>query len=73
MLFLEALRRSPISRTVPFLALGVAFAALAGYLVLGEVLAARQWAGIILVVIGALSLNLEQGGLSLSSALRALR
>ncbi len=73
LLFLEALRRSPLSRTVPFLALSPAFAALSGLLVLGENLEARQWWGIALVVTGALALNLEQGGLGPRAALRALR
>ncbi|MCB9832145.1 MAG: DMT family transporter [Planctomycetes bacterium] len=71
LLFLEALRRSHLSRTIPFLALSPAFAALAGLVVLHEHLAVRQWLGIALVVAGALALNFESGGLI--AAFSALR
>lgn len=59
--FITALRLSPLSLTIPLLALTPVFAALLGMPLLGEYPSARQWAGIALVVGGALALNLDVG------------
>ena len=58
--FLVALRLSPLSRTIPFLALSPAFAALAAVPVVGEFLTLFQWLGIALVLGGVLLLNLSE-------------
>ncbi len=55
--FMRSLELSPLSRTVPFLSLAPVFAALAGIPLLGELPGVSQWAGILLVVAGALVLN----------------
>lgn len=60
-LFLSALRVSPLSRTIPFLSLSPAFAAMSAFLVVGEEMMPIQWLGITCVVCGALVLNLAPG------------
>lgn len=65
LLFFAALRASPLSVTIPFLALTPVFATGFSALVLGERPEAREAAGIALVVLGALLVNLrggEEGG-----------
>lgn len=56
-LFVEAVRVSPLSLTVPLLSLSPVFASLFAIPILGEVPTPRQWAGIVAVVTGALWLN----------------
>ena len=56
-LFMRSVQLSPMSRTVPFLSLTPVFSALAAIPLLGEVPGMRHWAGISLVVVGALVLN----------------
>ncbi len=56
--FLEAVRISPLSVTVPLLSLTPVFTALFGFAVLGERPAPLALAGIALVVVGAFWLNL---------------
>ena len=56
-LFMRSVRLSPLSRTVPFLSLTPVFSALAAIPLLGEVPGPMHWAGISLVVVGALVLN----------------
>lgn len=56
-LFLAAVRASPLSLTIPFLALTPVFATVGGALILGELPAAQQLAGVGLVVLGALILG----------------
>lgn len=56
--FLQAVRISPLSVTVPLLSLTPVFTALLGYAVLGERPALLDLVGIVLVVIGAFWLNL---------------
>jgi uncharacterized membrane protein len=56
-LFMRSVQLSPLSRTVPFLSLTPVFGALVAIPLLGEVPSAMHWAGILLVVIGALVLN----------------
>jgi drug/metabolite transporter (DMT)-like permease len=55
--FMRSVELSPLSRTVPFLALTPVFSALAAIPLLGEVPGVGHWAGIALVVLGALILN----------------
>jgi drug/metabolite transporter (DMT)-like permease len=57
--FLEAVRISPLSVTVPLLSLTPVFTALLGFAVLGERPAPLDLVGIVLVVIGAFWLNVE--------------
>jgi len=57
--FLEAVRISPLSVTVPLLSLTPVFTALLGFAVLGERPAPLDLVGILLVVIGAFWLNIE--------------
>jgi drug/metabolite transporter (DMT)-like permease len=56
-LFVQAVKVSPLSLVVPMLAFTPAFAVLTGYLLVGEVPAPLQLAGIGLVVTGALALT----------------
>ncbi|MGB5194511.1 MAG: EamA family transporter [Polyangiales bacterium] len=56
-LFMRSVELSPLSRTVPFLSLTPVFSALAAIPLLGEVPVGMHWAGIGLVVLGALLLN----------------
>ncbi len=56
-LFMRSVQLSPLSRTVPFLSLTPVFSALAAIPLLGEVPSPVHWAGILLVVVGALVLN----------------
>ncbi len=56
-LFMRSVQLSPLSRTVPFLSLTPVFGALAAIPLLGEVPSPMHWAGILLVVVGALVLN----------------
>jgi drug/metabolite transporter (DMT)-like permease len=60
-LFMRSVQLSPLSRTVPFLSLTPAISALAAIPLLGEVPGALHWAGILLVVLGALVLNSDLG------------
>lgn len=57
--FLQAVRISPLSLTVPLLSLTPAFTALLGFRVLGERPASSAVLGIVLVVAGAFWLNLS--------------
>lgn len=56
-LFMQSVRLSPLSRTVPFLSLTPVFSALVAIPLLGEVPGPMHWGGIMLVVAGALTLN----------------
>ena len=60
-LFMRSVQLSPLSRTVPFLSLTPVFSALAAIPLLGEVPGLTHWAGILLVVVGALVLNSDLG------------
>jgi drug/metabolite transporter (DMT)-like permease len=56
-LFMRSVQLSPLSRTVPFLSLTPVISAVAAIPLLGEVPGSMHWAGISLVVAGALVLN----------------
>ncbi len=57
---LESVRRGELSRTIPLLSLTPVATALFGLAVLGERPSPRQWAGIVLVFLGAAALGLAQ-------------
>lgn len=59
-LYMSAIRDSPLYLTLPYLAFTPVFNVLTGYLVLAERVNWTGFAGIILVVAGAYSLNLKQ-------------
>ena len=69
--FIEALRRSPLSVTIPLLSLTPVFTTVLAMPMLGEVPETRQWIGIAVVVVGAFWLNLNRGEISLGHAWRA--
>lgn len=73
LLFIKALARSPLSQMVPLLALTPVLAAGVAAVVLGEYPGARQLAGIGLIVVGAIALQLPPGGgpCELAASLRA--
>lgn len=58
--FMRSVQLSPLSRTVPFLALTPVFSALVAMPLLGELPNPVHWAGIVLVVVGALVLNSDR-------------
>ncbi len=76
LLYMQAIRDSPLSLTLPYLAFTPVFTAMAGYLLLGERVSAQGLLGIVLVVSGAYLLNLEAaetpGRVRLSKPLRAI-
>jgi drug/metabolite transporter (DMT)-like permease len=59
LLYLAAIRDSPLALTVPYLAFTPAFMVVTGYLLLGERVSATGLAGIALIVGGAYSLNAQ--------------
>jgi drug/metabolite transporter (DMT)-like permease len=61
-LFMRSVQLSPLSRTVPFLSLTPVVSALAAIPLLGEVPGPMHAAGILLVVLGAVTLNSDLGG-----------
>lgn len=58
-LYMQAIRTSPLSLTLPYLAFTPAFNTLTGYVVLGETITWTGLAGIMLVVLGAWLLNMK--------------
>lgn len=69
--FIEAVRRSPLSLTIPLLSLTPVFTAVLAIPLLGEIPEPRQWLGIGAVVVGAFWLNLGRGSVSFAQAWRA--
>ena len=69
--FIEAVRRSPLSLTIPLLSLTPVFTTLLAIPLLGEIPETRQWLGIAAVVVGAFWLNLSRGSISLRNAWEA--
>lgn len=66
--FIEAVRRSPLSLTIPLLSLTPVFTTLLAIPMLGETPEGRQWIGIVAVVLGAFWLNLGRGEISIAEA-----
>ena len=58
-LYMRAIRESPLSLTLPYLAFTPVFIVLTGYVFLGEQVSLAGFAGIVLVVCGAWLLNLQ--------------
>jgi len=67
---LEAVRRSPLSLTIPLLSLTPVFTTILAIPLLSEVPTTRQWLGIAAVVVGAFWINLDPGRLSIRNAWR---
>lgn len=62
LLYVRAIRDSPLSATLPYLAFTPVFALITGQALLGETVSTRGALGIVLVVAGAWGLNLDQAG-----------
>jgi len=58
-LYMQAIRESPLSLTLPYLAFTPVFNILTGYILLGETVTWKGFSGIVLVVLGAWMLNME--------------
>ena len=58
-LYMQAIRESPLSLTLPYLAFTPAFNMLTGYLLLDETVSWTGFSGILLIVLGAWLLNLK--------------
>ncbi len=58
-LYVLAIRDSPLSLTLPYLAFTPVLVTISGYLLLGETVSAQGFTGILLVVMGTYLLNLE--------------
>jgi drug/metabolite transporter (DMT)-like permease len=75
-LYMQAIRSSPLSLTLPYLAFTPAFNTLTAYLVLGETVTLSGFSGILLIVFGAWLLNLQAtqnaGGLNILAPFRAI-
>jgi drug/metabolite transporter (DMT)-like permease len=75
-LYMRAIRESPLSLTLPYLAFTPVFNILTGYLLLGETVTLPGFAGIMLVVSGAWLLNLDhartENGINLLAPFRAV-
>lgn len=63
-LYMQAIRDSPLALTLPYLAFTPVFAALTAFVALGEQVSSQGLTGILLVAIGAYALNLEQARLA---------
>jgi len=68
----KALSVSPLSLTIPFLAFTPLFMLLTGWLVLGEAPDARGLLGILLIVAGAYSINLDKIKGGIAAPIRAI-
>jgi len=64
LLFLQAVRLSPLSHTIPFLSFSPVFSVLLSALLLSELPRPLQLAGVGLIVLGAFLLNLERADLA---------
>ncbi|MCP4364020.1 MAG: EamA family transporter [Planctomycetes bacterium] len=71
-LYIRAIKFSPLSLTMPFLALTPAFLIITSYLMLGEQLSGSGIAGVFLVVAGAYLLNVHTTRKGLLEPLRAI-
>ena len=72
LLYMEALRVSPLSLTIPFLAFTPAFMIVTGYLILGESLSMQGILGVLLIVAGSYSLHLTRAKLGILEPLLAI-
>lgn len=72
LLYMNAIRRSPLSLTVPYLAFTPVFMMLTGYLFLGEIPSARGAAGILVICAGGYTLNVDPRRFNLLEPVRAV-
>ncbi len=71
-LYMEALKVSPLSLTVPFLAFTPAFMIITGAIILGEHLKTTGILGILLIVIGSYCLHMEGAKMGLAAPFKAI-
>jgi len=71
-LYVVAIRSSPLSATLPFLALTPLFNILTGFILLGETVSLTGVAGIILVACGAYAINLHTIGEGILAPIRSI-
>ena len=71
-LYAHAITTSPLSHTLPYLALAPVFSALTSYVLLGEAISLRGLIGILLVTLGAYRLNSDSHEAGLLGPLRFL-
>jgi len=70
--YMKALKVSPLSLTVPFLAFTPGFIILTGWIILGEEISPGGFCGIILIIVGAYFLNLSKTRYGLLDPLKAI-
>ncbi|MGO9137818.1 MAG: EamA family transporter [Syntrophales bacterium] len=70
--YMKALKVSPLSLTVPFLAFTPGFIVLTGWIILGEEISPGGFCGIILIIIGAYFLNLSKTSYGILAPLMAV-
>jgi drug/metabolite transporter (DMT)-like permease len=70
--YMKALKVSPLSLTVPFLAFTPGFIILTGWIILGEEISPGGFWGIILIMVGAYFLNLSKTRYGLLDPLKAI-
>lgn len=73
LLFMKALKLSPLSLTLPFLSLTPLFLLVVPFLIIGERITAAGAAGIFLIAIGSYALNMGKTSEGLLAPLRAIR
>ena len=71
-LYTKALKVSPISLTIPFLAFTPLFIILTSYLLLGEKISSRGGAGILLIAAGSYALNIHKAKESIYDPIKAI-
>ncbi len=76
LLYMRAIRSSPLAQTLPYLAFTPVFSTVTGFVLLGERVSLLAFTGILLVVLGAYCLNLDRivadGRLSLLPPLKII-
>jgi drug/metabolite transporter (DMT)-like permease len=70
--YMKALKVSPLSLTVPFLAFTPGFIILTAWIILGEEISPGGFCGIILIIVGAYFLNLSKTRYGLLAPLKAI-
>jgi uncharacterized membrane protein len=70
--YMKALKVSPLSLSVPFLAFTPGFIILTGWIILGEKISAGGFWGIVLIIAGAYSLNISKTRQGIFGPLRAI-
>lgn len=70
--YMKALKASPLSLSVPFLAFTPGFIILTGWIILGEKISAGGFLGIVLIIAGAYCLNISTTKYGILGPLRAI-